>query len=230
MPGIQRPQYGWVLGDPPHPERAHHHEPERHDRPERLADLRAALGLKCEQPEEHCHGGRQYVGSERRRDHLQALERGEHRDRRRDGTVAVDQGGAEQADRNDGGTMAAFHTQQGHQGQNAAFAVVVDAHREAHVLDPGDNDQRPDHQRQRPEHGECIGLVAREAQHRLQGVQRAGTDIPEHHAERGQAQRRQACGNPGPGLVRGDGRWPRIVWCGRCALSTRGHAITSSRA
>src|SRR5213592_2704115 len=65
---------GWMPGDSPDTERAHHHEPKRHDRPERLADLRGALGLKREQRDQHCHGGRQYVGIERRRDHFQALE------------------------------------------------------------------------------------------------------------------------------------------------------------
>ena len=103
VPRIERPEHRRMLRNTPDAERADHHEPERHDRPERLADPRRALRLKREQPDQHCHGRRQYVSVEGGRDHLQTLERRQHGDRRRDGAVAVDQGGAEQADRDDDG-------------------------------------------------------------------------------------------------------------------------------
>ena len=180
-----------MLGNAPHAQCADHQEPQRHDWPESIADPRGPLRLNGEQPNQHRHGRGQHVSIEGGRHDLQSFQRREHRDRRRDGAVAIDQGGAEQANGHYGGALAAFHAEQRHQSENAAFAIVVDAHGDVHILDGRDDDQCPDHQRQRTEHGERIGPVARKVQHRLEGVQRARTDIPEYHPERGKTQRRQ---------------------------------------
>ena len=82
--------------------------------------------------------------------------------------------------------------------EDAAFAVVVDAHRDRDVLDRRHDDQRPDHQR---EHSERRGWIRRargEAKNRLERVERAGPDIAENHAQGRQAERGQASGDRRP--------------------------------
>ncbi len=73
--------------------------------------------------------------------------------------------------------------QQRQQRQDAALAVVVDPHDDAHVLDADDDDQRPDDQGEDPQHvlrGHA-DVGAREA--RLEGVERARPDVAVDHPE-----------------------------------------------
>jgi hypothetical protein len=88
---------------------------------------------------------------------------------------------------------AALDPQQRHQGEDAAFAVIVDPHGDGDVFDAGDRDQRPHDQRQDPEHRRRAA-VAGEVQHRLERVERAGADVAEHHSECRKSQRRYATG------------------------------------
>jgi hypothetical protein len=120
--------------------------------------------------------------------HLQAFERRQHRDRRRDGAVAIDQRRAEQTDGNDGGSLPLLHPQQRHQSQNAAFAVIVDAHGERDIFHAGDDEQRPQHQRQRAQDHGGIGRASGSTEDGLEGVERAGADIAKHDPERRQAE------------------------------------------
>ena len=90
-------------------------------------------------------------------DDLQALDRAEHRDRRRDHAVAVEQRGAEDAEQrcSTRRSRAVVHRcvrRQRDQRQDAAFAVVVGAHDEQDVLERDDDRQRPEDQRQHAEH------------------------------------------------------------------------------
>ena len=61
---------------------------------------------------------------------FEPFERREHGDRRRDRAVAVDQRGAEQADGDDRGPVLPLDAEQRHEREDAAFAVIVDAHGE----------------------------------------------------------------------------------------------------
>ena len=95
----------------------------------------------------------------------------------------------------------------GQRGQrhDAALAVVVGAHEDADVLDRDDQRHRPEHQRDDP-----VDVVHRRAhravvdgEHGLQRVERAGADVAEDDAERGQYE-------PAGGAVRRLlGRWLR---------------------
>ena len=79
------------------PSAGDHQEPSDHDRPEQSADTVRAVLLDREDANDDRHGDRDHVGLEQRRGHLEALDRAEHGDRRRDHAVAVEQSGAEDA-------------------------------------------------------------------------------------------------------------------------------------
>ena len=133
-----------------------------------------------------------HIGCEGRKRDVQPLQRREHRNRRRDRPVAVDQRRAEKTDRDDDGAMLSLHAKQRHQREDAALAVIVDAHRDGHVFDRRHHDQGPDHERQHAERDRRVGSAAGEAQDRLERVERARPDVAEDHPQRREAERRQA--------------------------------------
>ena len=101
-------------------------------------------------------GSTSVIGSTRslqaRRGDLDALDRRQHRDRRRDHAVAVEQRGAEEAERDQRRLRAAAAERRSRgsgaiEGHDAALAVVVGAHDEGHVLDRDDDRHRPEDQR-----------------------------------------------------------------------------------
>ena len=168
------------------------HEPHQHDRAEDMPDPGGAVALDQEQQDENRDGQRHHDALELRRMDLQPLDGAEHRNRRRDGAVAVEQGGAEEADHHHRGAAAtllgASRTDQGEQRQDAAFAVVVGAHDQDSVFDRDDDDQRPEDQRDDADHGFrrdlsglacCLGGDA-------ERVERARADVAEHHAHAGE--------------------------------------------
>ena len=91
------------------------------------------------------------TGASRGRVDLEAFDRAEHRDCRRDHAVAIEQRGADQADDQQGGAPAAAwcvpDVEQRQQRHNAAFAVIVGAHDQDRVFERDDHDQRPQDQR-----------------------------------------------------------------------------------
>ena len=89
------------------------------------------------------------------------------------------------------GRCCLLDAQQRHQGQDAALAVIVDAHGERDIFDGGDDEERPEHQRQRAQHGLRVWVRSGHAEYGLEGVERAGADIAEYDAERRQRQNRQ---------------------------------------
>jgi hypothetical protein len=80
--------------------------------------------------------------------------------------------------------MLFLHAEQRHQRQNATLPVIVDAHGEGDVFDRGDEEQRPQHQRQCAQDRGGVRRHVGGAEHRLEGIERTGSDIPEHDAER----------------------------------------------
>ena len=188
---IERDQHSRLAGDAPNAERADRDKPDQHDRPEGGADARGAERLHGEQQEEDDDGGRHHVMGQRRRRDLKPFERREHGNRRRDGAVAVDQRRAEKARQDDGRTVPPLHAEERHQGQNAALAVIVDAHGDDDVFDRGDQKQRPDQKRQHAENAVRRGVTAENVESRLERVERARADIAEDDAERRRARRRQ---------------------------------------
>ncbi len=78
--------------------------------------------------------------------------------------------------------------EQGHQRDDAAFAVIVDAHGKIDVFDAGDDEEGPQDQRQRAEDRGGVRLGARQVQNGFQRIEGARADIAEDDAERRQAQ------------------------------------------
>ena len=88
--------------------------------------------------------------------------------------------------------MQMFDAEQSHQRDDAALAVIVDAHGEVDVFDRRNDEQGPQDQRKRAERRGRVGMGAGVVEHGFQRVKRAGADIAEDDPERGQAHRRQA--------------------------------------
>ena len=165
-------------------------EPEQHHRPEHLPDGGGAARLRGEEPQQDDERQRHHIGREGAGHHIDPLQRAENGDRRRDDAVAIDERGAEQphADKSRRGAGAAAEPtgDEGHQRQNAAFAVIVRAHHEDAVFDRDRDDERPDDQGQQPE-GRCRRRVAAHSiDNRLVSIERARTQIAIDDAHRRQ--------------------------------------------
>ena len=182
----------------------------QHDRAEGSPDRRRPERLDREQRQQNRGRRRQHVGLQARRDLLHAFERRQHRNRRRDRAVAVDQRRAEQAGGDNQRPLMPLDAEQGHQRDDAALAVIVDAHGDIDVFDRRDEEQRPDDERQGAQRRRRVGMGPGVVEHGLQRVERARADVAEHHAERRDA------GEPkspdrlrlGAGLLRSTSRSP----------------------
>ena len=130
------------------------------------------------------------------RDEFQSLHGREDRDRRRDDTVAVQQGSADHPKQNQNGQPCPLGNlicrNEREQCQDAAFAVIVGAQDEDHVFQRYHRHERPKNERDDAENVGGDGRrMADAGQRDLQCVKRAGTDIAEYDAKRGKRQ------NPG---------------------------------
>ena len=76
-------------------------EPDAHDRPEEGGDTRGAARLDRKQRQQNDHRHRHHIGIERRGDELDTFDGREHRQRRRDHGVAVEQGAADDPEQHD---------------------------------------------------------------------------------------------------------------------------------
>jgi hypothetical protein len=128
--GRQRREHPRLPEDPEHAERRDRGEPEGADRPEHGAHRAGAAVLRQEQRHQDRGGERDHRLPEGGRDHLQALDGGEHRDRRGDDAVAEEQAGAGDADQ--GGQPAPalgaeLALRERRQRQDAALVAVVRA-------------------------------------------------------------------------------------------------------
>ncbi|MGY4312990.1 hypothetical protein ACVWW1_002293 [Bradyrhizobium sp. JR3.5] len=91
-------QHAGRLDDAVNAQRREHGEPEQHHRAEDLADEAGALLLHEEQADQDHDGERHHRRRQRGRVDLQAFDRRQHGNGRRDRAVAIEQGGADQAD------------------------------------------------------------------------------------------------------------------------------------
>ena len=183
----------------PRPGRREEREPRPHDRSEGPPDRAGPVALDGEQHGEDDQRDRDDEVLHRRRCHLEALDRREDRDRRRDHPVAVEERRAEDPERDERGLGRA--TLEAHaalderdEGHDPAFALVVGAHDEGHVLDRDDDRDRPEDERDHAvdarlggPHGVVVG-----GEDRLQRVERAGPDVAEDHAEGADGERGHA--------------------------------------
>jgi hypothetical protein len=81
-----------------------------------------------------------------------------------------------------------LHSQQGHQGQNAAFAVIVDAHSERDIFNSCDDEESPEHERKRAQDNACVGSAVGSTENGLECIKRTGPDIAKYDAERRQTE------------------------------------------
>ena len=191
---IDRRQHAGMVQDAVNAEYADGDEPHRHDRPEQPADPPAAQGLQAEHADENEHRERQHIGRELGNRRLDPFERAQHRDRRRDGAVAIEQRRAQNADRDDADALAVLDAEERHQRQNTALAVVVGAHDDRDVFDRRGDDERPHDEGEHAERDVGRGGAARPIERRLEGVERARADVAEDDAERAKRHRGEAAG------------------------------------
>ncbi len=202
-PGIEGDEHMGVARDAHEAEHAYGDEPHRHDRPEQPGYLSGAHGLQAEQPDQHNQRHLHHIGGDRGGRGLQALQRGEHGDRRGDGAVAEQERRAEHAHGDDQRLAPMLDAEQRHQRQNAAFAVIVGAHDYRDIFDRGDDGQRPQDQREHAQRLAGVELAAGPVDGGLDGVERAGANVPIDDAERAQRQHAEALGM---GVLRGVAR------------------------
>ena len=115
-----------------------------------------------------------------RLDELQAFDRRQHRDGRREHGVAVEEGSADHAQNQDQRRAALGHRlPERHQRERAALALVVGVEQHQHVLERDDEQHRPHHQREDAEHGIWPPLApVRCGLHGLaQRIEGAGADV-----------------------------------------------------
>ena len=128
-------------------------EPQRCDRTEEGCDPGGAARLHRKQRDQDHDRQRHNERLEGRGRNLEPFDGGQHRQRRRDHGVAVEQRCADDpAQHHRSGTPAQGALCQRHQGERAAFALVVGAQQDEHVFEGDDDDQRPQDQREHPEH------------------------------------------------------------------------------
>jgi hypothetical protein len=196
------------------PEHGEDGEPRDGDGAEQRAERPGAAMLQCEQADEHGDRQRDDEMAERRRGDRDAFHGAQHGDRRRDHAVAVEEGGAEQPEQQEGMGRPAFDARgERHQGQDAALAVIVGAEDEGQVLDGDDEDQRPGDEREDAEDiggGRLDGMRAAEAfPERVEG---ARADIAVDDAERREDGRGERSAASGPAGAYGAGRRERALW------------------
>src|SRR5262245_55434462 len=215
-------------------------EPNQRHRAEECRDPSRAARLKREQQHQNEYGQRHHVRLECRRGDLEALDRGEHRQGRRDHGVAVEQRGADDAAQYDGtraltqGTLG-----QRHQRERAAFPFIVGPQQDDDVFQRDDENERPNDQRENSEHGDLVRGISRSDRcdhgfaHRIKG---ARTDVAVDDADRPQCERPEtgawAClsvdfGRNRAAAIssgnRGGRHWPRNLKC--CSAIYRAAAL-----
>ena len=188
---IERPQHARIGGDPVEAGQCDRHEPDQHDRAEQRRDLRRTARLHREQGEQDHHRQRHDIFVERRRHDVDAFDRGEHRQCRRDDGIAVEQRGADDAEQRDDAAGPA-DTANGarckrHQGKGAALAVIIRAQQDHYIFERDDDEQRPQDERHHAEHRRPFDYAVFGTRSGndgfAKGVERAGADIAVNNAD-----------------------------------------------
>ena len=161
-------------------------KPQQRDRAEELANACRAALLHREQRQQHQQRQRQHELAKVRRHHLEAFDRRQHRDGRRDDAITIEQRSAEDAYRQQHGAQPGLVLDrlrgQGQHCHQPTFAIVVGAQHQRDVLQRDDQRERPEQDGQHTIH---IGMGERYmagAKDFLDGVQHAGAYIAVHHS------------------------------------------------
>ena len=184
-----------MVGNLYHAEHGNTGEPNQGDGAKKFANARGATLLHHKQTQQHHQGDGNDEAVQGRRYHLQTLHGGQHRDGRRDHAIAIKQAGPKNAHQQQ--HLAQFRTvlhrlrgQRQHR-HKPAFAMVVGAQHQCHVLDGHDDGEGPE------EDGEdAVDVVGREghmarAKNLFHGVQDAGSDVAVDNADGAERERRK---------------------------------------
>lgn len=137
--------------DAAHAEQPDDNEPDQHYRAEDIADERRSLALHQEQTDQDHDADRNDGRRELGCVELETFDGAQHRDRRRDDAVAVEQRRADQPDDQQRGAPAPGRRMpdidKRQQRDDAALAAVFGAHDENGVFERDDYDQRPEDHR-----------------------------------------------------------------------------------
>ncbi|GCC49070.1 hypothetical protein chiPu_0033174, partial [Chiloscyllium punctatum] len=126
--GIDRRQHRGLVHDVGQPHRRERGEPQHHHRSERGGDAGGAGALHREQHDQDQDRQRHHIVLEMRRGELEAFDRRQHRDRRRDHGIADEHRGADHTEREQRPAAPPDRAlTERHQRERAAFAVVVGA-------------------------------------------------------------------------------------------------------
>ena len=161
------------------PQSRHHQKPSHHDRAEQDRHPLGALALEQKQPQNDHQRQRQHEGAHRRRDKVQAFNRRQNRHCRCDHRIAEKQRNPDHPNRQQpAGALVQRALHQGHQRQCATFALVVGPHDQGHIFHRHDQNQRPDQQRNHPDHIITRQpVIAGGVQRFPHSVKRRGADI-----------------------------------------------------
>ncbi|MGY4470589.1 hypothetical protein ACVWWK_006298 [Bradyrhizobium sp. LB9.1b] len=182
-------------------------EPDHHHGAKGRGHQCRPLALDSEQQRQDEDSERHDVVFKRRRCELQALDRRQHRDCRRDHGIADEHGSADHAERHQEPAPPPERAlTERHQRKRAALPVVVSAQQQQHVFGGDDDQQRPEDQREHAEHHDPRDRRAMgRAPYRLvKCIKRRGTDIAEDDADAPERQAPESRGN-----------W-RVLGFGRC--------------
>ncbi len=170
-------------------------EPHEHGDAEESPEPRRSPALGHEECEQHGERDRQDVRRGPRGDDLQALDGGQHRDRRRDDAVAEEQRDSEDTEGHQSpfepGLVLHRLRRQGQQRHQAPLAMVVGPHDQGHVLDRDDHRQGPEEEREDADHVGWRDLQPAGGEHLLEGVERRSADVSVHYPDRGDGERRE---------------------------------------
>ena len=199
---IERSEHAGIVGDMHEAGQPKRQEPQRHHRAEERGDAGGAVRLHGKQEDQDQHRERHHVAFQLRRCHLQAFDRRQHRDGRRQESIAVEQSRGDHAEHEHHelrARRAESPLGKGHQGQCAAFALVVGAQQNDHIFRGDDEDQRPQDERQHAEHCSArqVALVAAGSLKRdAEGIEWARADVAiddTHAAERERPEGSPSC-------------------------------------
>ena len=171
-------------------------EPEQRDGAEEGRHPCRSLRLHEEQRDDDRKRNGHHIGLEGRCDDLEALDRREHRDRRRDDGIAIEQCCPDHAQhREPCDRLAHGALRQRHQRECAALPLIVGIEQDQHVFDGNDENQRPQDEREHAQHHglahSAIGAHGR--RHRFaEGIERAGADVAVDDADRANGEHHEA--------------------------------------
>ena len=149
MVRAQRPDYLGALDHAQQPQHGDHRKVDQHDRPKQCRHLGGPAALDHKQEHQNADHQRHHQLAHRRIVDRHAFDRTQHRHRRGNHAVAIEQRSGEHAQQdNPGGPALArdILVDQRQQGQAAALTLVIGPHDHRDVFDRHDDHHRPEHQ------------------------------------------------------------------------------------